>query len=150
MKVLNLVSLGTIVERLCTVSPQHIIDALNRLPVSPAQSNGSCVQLRNHVRASSDDTDVTAMATLDVEDCLTTLRQRMRKLRRWRNGSESWSVPALEELVDFLLLTRASVVTYRLSLLLASVERLHVQWQVTSVRRLLSWLLTQCVMSSSS
>lgn len=108
---------------------QHLIDALKRLPVSAPQPNGSGVQLRNHVRTSRDQTNVVGTASLDVDDCLTTLRQRMRKLRRWRNGSESWSVPELEELVDFLLLTRASVVTYRLSLLLASVDRLHIQWQ---------------------
>ncbi|KAI0239834.1 hypothetical protein LSAT2_009440 [Lamellibrachia satsuma] len=108
---------------------QHLIDALNRLPNSSPKH--ASVQLRHKPRTSTDHPELVVKAGLDVDAILSALRQRMRKLRRWRNGSESWSVPELEDLVDFLLLTKASVVTYRFSLLLGAVDALRKQWQAS-------------------
>ena len=119
-------------QYLCrSVHVQHLIDALTRLP--PSQSKRTCIQQRRDLRTTITQHGVVLKpykSTCDVDASLSDLRQRMRKLRRWRNGSESWSVSELEELVEFLLLTKANVVTYRLSLLLAVIDVMRKQWQV--------------------
>ena len=53
------------------------------------------------------------------------LRQRMRTVRRWRNGSESWQMSDLETLSTFLLRTRAELIETRMRALVSAISVLE-------------------------